>query len=109
MIFNNKRIISAHFKALYWKKRMIAAEKYYRRYISILAECGSGKHETEYGEFTVSANNSYPAEEIQAKLTDEQIAQCMELRWSQERARILFPAVYLSVKKENGYKVSIGE
>jgi len=101
------KIVMAHGRALYWKSRMEAADRHMRRHLATLAECGSGKHETERGFFTVAANNQYPAEAIQKQLTPEQVDLCMEKKWSNTRARILFPIAYHSAKVENGYKVSI--
>lgn len=101
------KIVRAHVKALYWKKRMDAAERYMRKHLQTLSECGSGKHETEYGEFTVSENNSYPAESIMSRLTPQQITLCKELKWSNARAKVLFPEAYEAAKVHNGFKVSI--
>lgn len=101
------KIVRAHIKALYWKNRMEAADRHMRSHLATLAECGSGKHETEAGFFTVSENNQYPADKIRALLTPEQIDLCMEKRWSNTRARILYGDIYESVKVRNGYKVSI--
>jgi len=101
------KIVRAHARALYWKSRKEAAERYMRKQLETLATLGSGKHETEHGFFTVTANNQYPAEKIQAQLTPKQIAMCMEKRWSQERAKVLFPEAYHAAKDQRGYKVSI--
>ena len=101
------KIVKAHFKALYWKRRMEAADRYMRKNLDILSAMGSGKHETEHGFFTVSENNAYPANLIREQLTPEEIALCMERKWSNTRARVLFPVQYESVKQRNGFKVSI--
>ena len=101
------KTVKAHAKALYWKSRMEKAEQHMRKALDILSEEGSGKHETEYGIFTVAENNAYPADRIRALLTPEEIAQCMERKWSNTRARVLFPVQYETVKERKGYKVSI--
>jgi len=101
------KIVRAHVKALYWKSRVEAADRHMRKHLETLATLGSGKHETEAGFFTVSENNSYPADAIREQLTDEQIALCMESVWSNARARVLFPAIVQSVQQRRGYKVSI--
>lgn len=101
------KIVAAHAKALYWKNRAEKAERYMRKALDTLSEAGSGKHETEHGFFTVSENNAYPADRIRALLSPEEIALCMERKWSNTRARVLFPDTYESVKVRNGYKVSI--
>lgn len=101
------KIVIAHAKSLYWKSRMEAAEKYMRKHLETLAELGSGKWETEHGFFTVSENNQYPADAIRAQLTPKQIASCEERKWSNARARVLFPAQYHAAKVSAGYKVSI--
>lgn len=106
-MITNAKIVVAHAKALYWKNRAAVAERYMRKHLQTLAAMGSGKHETEYGFFTVSENNKYPANEIRAQLTPEQIALCMTTKWDQEKARVNFPEVYQSVKKREGFKVSI--
>lgn len=101
------KIVTAHAKALYWKRRVEAAERYMRKHLQTLAELGSGKHETEYGFFTVSENNTYPADKIRESLTTEEIDLCMEKKWSNARAKILFPLAYDAAKVQNGHKVSI--
>lgn len=101
------KIVRAHVKALYWKNRAAQAEANMRKNLQILATVGSGKHETEAGFFTVSENNSYPADKIRAALTEDQIALCMESVWSNKRAKVLFPVAYEKAKEQNGYKVSI--
>ena len=101
------KIVRAHLHAIYWKNRMEAGEKHMRRHLATLAELGSGKHETEAGFFTVSENNQYPADAIRALLSPEEQAMCLEAKWSNTRARVLFPTQYQSVKVQNGYKVSI--
>ena len=101
------KIVKAHASALYWKKRAEAAERYMRKNLETLATVGSGKHETENGFFTVSENNAYPQNLIREQLTPEQIAQCMERKWSNTRARVLFPVKYEKSKQRNGFKVSI--
>lgn len=101
------KIVRAHAKALYWKHRTEAAERNMRKNLEILAEVGSGKHETENGFFTVSENNSYPPEEVRKHLSEADAALCYEKRWSNQRARVLFPEVMERVRVRNGYKVSI--
>lgn len=101
------KIVRAHLKALYWKNRMQQAERYMRKNLEILAEAGTGKHETENGFFTVSENNTYDASVIRSLLSPSEQALCLEAKWSNARAKVLFPEVYLSAKVENGYKVSI--
>jgi len=101
------KIVRAHAKALYWKNRMAACDRYMRKNLKTLATLGSGQHETEYGFFTVSENNSYPADRIRAQLSAKDIDMCMEKKWSQERAKILFPIAYQNAKQQNGYKVSL--
>lgn len=101
------KTVRAHYKALYWKSRMEKADQNMRKALDVLSAEGSGKHETEYGFFTVAENNAYPADRIKALLTPEQRAQCLESKWSNTRARVLFPEVYESVKERKGYKVSI--
>lgn len=101
------KIVVAHAHALYWKSRMERADQHMRRHLATLASLGSGKHETEHGFFTVSENNVYPADRIREQLTPAQVALCHESKWSNTRARILFPTEYHSVKVQNGYKVSI--
>jgi len=101
------KIVVAHAAALYWKSRVEKAQHHMRRNLQILAQCGSGKHETEHGFFVVSENNSYPAEKIQAQLSTRQIAQCMVKKWSNEQAKVRFPVAYQNAKTNNGYKVSI--
>lgn len=101
------KIVRAHAKALYWKKRVEAAEHHMRKSLDVLSTLGSGKWETEHGHFTVSENNSYPANEIRALLTPEEEALCYERRWSNTRARVLFPDIVQSIKVRAGYKVSI--
>ena len=101
------KIVRAHAHALYWKHRAEVAERYMRKNLQTLATLGSGKHETEHGFFTVSENNTYEASKIQAALTKDEIAQCMESKWSNARAKILFPVAYQAAKANNGYKVSI--
>lgn len=101
------KTVKAHAMALYWKRRMEAADRYMRKHLQTLAECGSGKHETEHGEFTVTENNTYPAADIQSHLSEDEIALCMESKWSNARAKVLFPAAYNAAKVSNGYKVSI--
>lgn len=101
------KIVKAHAKALYWKKRAEAAERYMRKNLETLCTLGSGKHETEYGFFTVAENNQYPADKIRAVLTTDEIAQCFEPKWSNARAKVLFPVAYHGAKEQNGYKVSI--
>ena len=106
-MITNLKTVKAHAKALYWKNRAEAAERYMRKNLDILSEQGSGKYETEHGFFTVSENNNYPASAIREQLTPEQIALCMERKWSNTRARVLFPEQYENVKQRNGFKVSI--
>lgn len=106
-MIKNIKIVIAHQKAIYWKKRMAVCENYMRKNLDVLSTAGSGKHETEYGEFTVSENNSYPAADIMAQLTPADITLCKELKWSNARARVLFPEQYEKAKVPNGYKVSI--
>lgn len=106
-MITNAKIVVAHAKALYWKNRAAAAERYLRKNLETLATLGSGKHETEHGFFTVSENNAYPADKIRDLLTPEQRALCMQSTWSNTRAKVLFPTEYESVKQRNGYKVSI--
>lgn len=101
------KIVKAHFKALYWKSRMEKAETYMRKSLAVLAEAGSGKHETEYGFFTVSENNKYPQNLIREQLTPAEIALCMERKWSNTRARVLFPEQYQNALQRDGFKVSI--
>lgn len=101
------KIVKAHYKALYWKKRAEQAETHMRKALGVLSEVGSGKHETENGFFTVSENNAYPQNVIREQLTPEQIALCMERKWSNTRARVLFPVEYETAKVRNGFKVSI--
>lgn len=101
------KIVKAHAKALYWKNRAEAAERYMRKNLDTLSTLGSGKHETEYGFFTVSENNKYPQNIIREQLTPEQVALCMETKWSNTRARVLFPVEYENAKQREGFKVSI--
>lgn len=101
------KIVRAHAKALYWKSRMEACERYMKKHKETLATLGSGKHETEYGFFTVSENNVYPVEKICKGLSALQINACMEPRFSNERARVLFPKAYRAAKVERGYKVAL--
>lgn len=101
------KIVLAHAKALYWKNRMATAERYMRKHLLTLSTLGSGKWETEHGFFTVSENNSYPADKIRAQLSKAQIALCMESTWSNKRAKVLFPVQYQNAREENGYKVAI--
>jgi len=101
------KIVKAHAAALYWKKRAAKCDYYMRRSLAVLAEAGSGKHETEHGEFVVSENNAYPQALIAQHLTPEQQDMCFEPRWSNARAKVLFPHAYNAAKQENGFKVSI--
>lgn len=101
------KIVAAHAKALYWKSRVETAERHMRKNLETLALMGSGKHETEHGFFTVSENNQYPANVIREALTPAEIALCHESKWSNTRARILFPVAYEAAKQRNGFKVSI--
>lgn len=101
------KTVKAHAKALYWKSRIEKAERHMRNALAVLSEHGSGKHETEHGFFTVTENNTYPAADIQASLSEDEIALCMESKWSNARAKVLFPAAYNAAKKSNGMKVSI--
>lgn len=101
------KTVRAHAKALYWKTRMEAAEKHMRKNLQVLAQHGSGKWETEHGFFTVAENNSYPADAIRETLTPDEIALCKESKWSNARAKVLFPVQYEMAKVRNGYKVSI--
>lgn len=101
------KIVRAHAKALYWKSRMDAAERYMKKHKETLATLGSGKHETEYGFFTVSENNVYPKEAICEGLTALQINACMEPRFSNERARVLFPKAYAAAQQKRGWKVAL--
>lgn len=101
------KIVAAHAKALYWKSRMEKAEKAMRVHLETLATLGSGKHETEHGIFQVSENNAYPKEAIMSQLTEAQRALCYEPKWSNERARILYPLEYAAAQDRRGYKVSI--
>lgn len=101
------KTVKAHAAALYWKKRMEVCERYMKKHLQTLATHGSGKHETEYGFFVVSENNSYPAADIMAQLTPAEITLCKELKWSNARAKVLFPEAYEAAKTPNGYKVSI--
>jgi hypothetical protein len=106
MITDIKTVV-AHAKALYWKTRMEKAKEHMDKYKAVLSTAGSGKHETEYGTFTVSENNSYPPLMIAEQLTEDEIEMCMESKWSNERARILFPKQYEASRVRNGYKVSL--
>lgn len=101
------KIVKAHAKALYWKNRAEAAERYMRKSLDVLASVGSGKHETEHGFFTVSENNKYPQNLIKDALSPEEIALCEVKRWSNERARVLFPEAFAAAKQREGFKVSI--
>ena len=101
------KIVRAHVKALYWKARVEKAEQQMRKNLEILATVGSGKHETEAGFFTVSENNKYPQNLIREQLSPEEIALCMERKWSNTRARVLFPEQYEKAKQRVGFKVSI--
>lgn len=101
------KIVKAHAKALYWKSRMEACERYMRKSMETLATMGSGKYETEHGFFTVSENNTYPANLIREQLTEAERALCLEAKWSNARARVLFPVQYEAAKQRNGFKVSI--
>jgi hypothetical protein len=101
------KIVLAHYKALYWKARVAQAEKHMRKSLETLATLGSGKYETEHGFFTVSENNTYPANVIRDALTPEERALCMESKWSNTRAKVLFPIAYENAKQRNGFKVSV--
>lgn len=101
------KTVLAHRKALYWKTRMEKAEQFMRKNLAVLAEAGTGKHETEYGFFVVSENNSYPATLIAEALTEDERAMCYESKWSNARAKVLFPKAYNAAKVEQGFKVSI--
>jgi len=101
------KIVTAHYKALYWKGRAEKAEQNMRKSLDVLSAVGSGKHETEHGFFTVSENNKYPQNLIREQLTEDEIALCMERKWSNTRARVLFPVQYEKAKQREGFKVSI--
>lgn len=101
------KIVRAHAKALYWKRRVEKADEMMRKHLQILASVGSGKHETEHGFFQVSENNCYPEDAIKAQLTTDDIYLCHERRWSNKRAKVLFPTEYENAKVEKGFKVAI--
>lgn len=101
------KIVRAHLRALRAKAAIERYSKNLEEAKGVLATLGSGKHQTEYGYFTVSENNVYSKEKMEALLSKSAFNKCSERKLVNAKVKILYPAIYESVKEERGYKVSL--
>lgn len=101
------KIVRAHAKALYWKRRVEKAQAHMKVWTTILANAGKGKHETEYGFFTVSENNVYDQSVMLEHLTEAEAKMLSTLSLDNKKVKVMRPEVYEEAKERRGWKVAI--
>lgn len=108
---NKVASIHAEIKAIDAAVATLAAERTAKVAALVKAnggEANTGKVVLGNGSFTVSENNSYPAEKILGSLTPGQAKRCEKRTLDNAKVKALYPEVYAAAKVQNGVKVSIG-